>query len=454
MLNISKHSVDKCIDKEEFQAFQMLQDEKVSKYLLRTLGVLTVIFFIFLFLPWTQNIRAKGYVTTLSPADRPQSVQTLIGGKIEKWYVNEGQYVNIGDTIIAISEVKEDYLDPDLLDRTNSQIQAKSESVKAYDGKINNLQEQIAALRNAQQIKLQQNQVKIQQTRLKIQSDSIELVASDTKFKIAKDQLARIQNLYERGIKSLTDLEAKRLSVQEAQAKVISYQNKINNYQSDLINLRSDVMAIQNEYADKIAKASSNRMSAMSDKYNAEATVNKLQSNYNAYEVRQANYYIKSPINGYVTKAVQSGIGEIIKNGEKIVSIMPSKYQLAVETYIPPQDMPLLQVGQKVSVQFDGWPSVVFSGWPNNSYGTFEGEVFAMDNFISDNGKYRILVAPIDNNWPQEVRVGGGARTITLLNDVKIGYELWRQLNGFPPDYYKKDKSEDVKSKIPLKKFK
>jgi hypothetical protein len=34
------------------------------------------------------------------------------------------------------------------------------------------------------------------------------------------------------------------------------------------------------------------------------------------------------------------------------------------------------------------------------------------------------------------VKIGSGARGVALLNSVPVWYELWRQLNGFPPDYY------------------
>ena len=99
---------------------------------------------------------------------------------------------------------------------------------------------------------------------------------------------------------------------------------------------------------------------------------------------------------------------------------------------------------------FDGWPTVVFSGWPNLSYGTFGGEVVAIDNFISQNGKYRILVAPDPNDveWPDALRPGSGANGLILLTDVPIWYELWRNLNGFPPDFYKNNKiANTTKSK-------
>ncbi|MFT6337535.1 MAG: multidrug efflux pump subunit AcrA (membrane-fusion protein) [Halioglobus sp.] len=409
-----------------------------------------------MFLPWTQNIRAKGNVTTLSPDDRPQSVQATIGGKIEEWYVQEGSIVSVGDTIMRISEVKEAYMDPSILDNTNNQIIAKSESSKAYAQKAVNLSQQLQALDNGKQIKLEQNQIKVQQTLLRIQSDSIDLVAAITKADIAKNQLGRIQNLYDEGLKSLTDLEAKRLSIQEAQAKVLSIQNKVNTNKNELINIQANIIAIINEYDNKIAKSKSDRMSALSSKYDADASKNKLQSQYNTYEVRQSNYFITSPINGTLTVAIKTGIGELIKAGDAIVNIIPQKYNLAIETFIQPMDMPLLVIGQKVRVQFDGWPAIVFSGWPNSSFGTFGGEIFAINDDISKNGKYRILIAPDpdDMPWPSEVRVGGGVNTLTLLNDVKVGYELWRQLNGFPADYYNDAKSEKIKTKAPLKKVK
>ena len=456
MLNISLKRIGGKIDLEKYSSFRTLKERSVSKVLIWMMLFIMIGSFLAMFLPWTQNIRSKGNVTTLNPGDRPQTVQATIGGKIEKWYVQEGDLVAIGDTIIRISEVKELYMDPNILDNTNNQIIAKGESSKAYEEKAQNLSDQLQTLINSKEIKLEQNKIKVTQTKLKIQSDSIDLVAAITKKNIADNQLARIQNLYDEGLKPLTDLEAKKLSVQEAQAKVTSLENKVNSNQNELLNLESNIIAITNEYDNKIAKSRSDRMSAMSAKFDAVASQNKLQSQFNSYEVRQKNYFITSPINGTLTEAMKTGIGELIKAGDAIVNIVPTKYNLAVEAFIDPMDMPLLQIGQEVRILFDGWPAIVFSGWPNSSYGTFGGVIFAINNDISKNGKYRILIAedPNEQPWPREVRVGGGANTITLLNDVKVGYELWRQLNGFPADYYKDAKSVDVKTKIPLKKVK
>ncbi len=187
----------------------------------------------------------------------------------------------------------------------------------------------------------------------------------------------------------------------------------------------------------------------MSSLYDAEAIVTKMQNQYMNYSVRTGFYYITAPQNGYITQAIRSGIGETVKEGEELVSIMPSIYDLAVFIYVRPMDLPLINIGQPVRFMFDGWPTVVFSGWPNLSYGTFGGNVIAIDNFISENGMFRLLVAPDPNDepWPDGLRVGSGASGMALLKDVPIWYELWRKLNGFPPDFYKIDTVDVDQSK-------
>ena len=405
----------------------------------RVLGIFFALALIFMFIPWTQNIRARGNVTTLKPDQRPQTIHSVIGGRIERWFVQEGDFVEKGDTILFISEVKDDYFDPNLLGRTQEQLKAKEMSVGSYMEKVRALDKQIDALVQTAELKLKQAKNKYRQSELKVVADSMDYQAYKVNFDIAKTQMERFQGLYDKGLKSLTELENKRNSMQKAQAEMIAGENKLLTSRNELINAEVELVAVQAKYRDEIAKAESDKYTALSSMYDAEAVVTKLQNQYMNYSVRTGMYYITAPQNGYITKAIQSGIGETIKEGTPIISIMPADYDLAVAMYIRPIDLPLLEKGSPVRIQFDGWPAIVFSGWPNTSYGTYGGRVFAIDNFISDNGKYRVLVAPDkeDHAWPDALRVGAGANNMLLLKDVPIWYELWRQINGFPPDYYK-----------------
>lgn len=215
------------------------------------------------------------------------------------------------------------------------------------------------------------------------------------------------------------------------------------------MNAKVEISRIKASFADKISKAQSDKFTAQSSGFDAKAQVSKLENSNSNYKVRSSLLYMQAPQNGYINKALKGGIGVTFKEGEEIVEIMPAKYDLAVETFIRPIDLPLIHIGEKVRVQFDGWPAIVFSGWPNVSYGTYGAKVVAIQNIISPDGKYRILLAPdeTDNTWPEAIRVGSGARTIALLEDVPIWFELWRQLNSFPPNYYQPESSSTSKSK-------
>ena len=438
MLNISRNSVNKRVDLSGYKSTNRVFHQRYYKYFNRFLkgfGILTLILF---FLPWTQNVSGKGYLTTLKPDQRPQTIQSPIPGRIEKWYVQEGDFVKKGDTILFISEVKNEYFDPNLVERTGDQIRAKSASVTSYEGKVKALRNQMSSLVNERSLKLEQARNKLLQSNLKVQSDSIDLEAAKTNISIAERQYDRVVQLESEGLKAITDLEEKRLKLQETQAKLISQENKLLAAKNEVLNARVEINRVQNEYTNKLSKAESDMFTAQSSQFDSEAQVTKLENEFTNYSMRNDMYYIRAPQNGFINKAIQGGLGQTFKEGESLVGIMPSDIDMAVETFVRPLDLPLMHLGEKVRIQFDGWPAIVFSGWPNVSYGTYGGVVVAVETFISDNGKYRILLAPDpeDHSWPAELRAGSGADTIALLEDVPIWYELWRQLNGFPPNYY------------------
>jgi membrane fusion protein, adhesin transport system len=441
MLNITKNSLHGKIDLTKYKAGKKVLQKRSFKYF-ALFGIVV------LFLPWTQTISGTGSVTTLGPEQRPQTIQSIIPGQINKWYVNEGDFVKKGDTILHITEVKDQYFDPSLIERTGDQVRAKSNSLNSYDQKLNALNTQLEALKEERELKIEQAKNKLEQARLKTKSDSIDLEAVKTNLNIAETQFNRTQLLHQEGLKAMTDVEEKKLKLQEMQAKLISQENKLLASRNDIINARIEINRTKAEYSDKISKTISERSSAQSGRFDAEAEVSKLQNAYTNYEMRRDLYYVRAPQDGYINKAIKAGIGESFKEGEKLVNIMPATYDLAVETYVKPLDLPLLHKGEKVRVRFDGWPAIVFSGWPNVSYGTYGAKVVAVENFISANGKYRVLLAPDeeDHPWPTALRIGSGANTLALLEDVPIWYEIWRHLNGFPPNYYKPE-SENSESK-------
>ena len=404
-----------------------------------TMGFLIALLII-LFLPWTQNIRARGNVTTLRQEQRPQELNSIIPGKIVKWFVKEGDMVQAGDTILQISEVKDDYLDPNLMNRTSEQLGAKQMSIEYYKNKVSTSQTQIGALDNNRMLKQSQLQNKIQQLKLKLQSDSAENIAAMNDLSIATLQFKRQKTMYDSGLVSLTQLEQRNQTWQNALAKKTSAENKLGGTKQELIIAGIEMDAINQDYVEKVSKAQGDQFQSLSQIAGGQGDVAKLQNQYSNYTIRSGMYFITAPQAGQVTKAKKAGIGEIIKEGEMLVEIVPDKMDYAVELFVDPMDLPLISVKQKVRFMFDGFPAIVFSGWPNASYGTFSGEVVAIENAVSPNGKFRVLIKEDENDkkrWPKELKIGAGTQGIALLKNVPVWYELWRNINGFPPDFYK-----------------
>jgi multidrug resistance efflux pump len=409
MLNLSKNDI-KMARQENLYSLRALAAPSPAIWLAKLLMVLSILFGAFLFLPWQQNIRGTGKVTALSPAHRPQTVQAVIAGQIKKWHVVEGQYVEAGDTIATISEVKEKYFDPQLLTRLQEQLAAKKNSLVSKNEKADALRRQVKALREGLDRKTQQARAKLD--------------AEKVKFENSKNQFERNKKLYENGNIPLTKF-------QEIEYK---YQGS----EADYKNAEVEIGRLKAEFDEKISKSESDLSMTQAEIFETQAEISKLTNENTNVEIRFGQYQILAPQDGYVVQAMRAGIGETIKEAEPICTIMPEANDLAVEMYVKAMDVPLLSKGRRVRIEFDGWPALQFSGWPSVAVGTFGGTVQVIDYVSSQNGEFRVLVIPdkTDEQWPAQLRVGSATKGWVMLDNVPVWYEIWRQLNGFPATLY------------------
>ncbi|MFN5134152.1 MAG: HlyD family secretion protein [Chitinophagaceae bacterium] len=439
---------------KRLEAFDHIYRQNKTSRVKRVFWGVVIAAVVILFIPWTQNIRSEGAVTTLRPEQRPQQMNNIIPGRIVKWYVKEGDLVHKGDTIIQLAEIKDDYLDPQLLQRTEQQLNAEQLTIGFYKDKVITADQQMTALNNERDLKLSSIDNKIIQTRRKVQSDSMKVIAARNEMDVADRQLDGATKMFEQGVIPLTEYERRKVLHQNVNAKLIGAQNDYNNSKQDLLIYQIDRNGTIQDYIEKIAKIQGDQFQSQSQIATGQGKVAKLQNQFDNYRIRSGQYFVLAPQDGQVIKAKKAGINEIVKEGDMIVEIVPKEYQMAVEIWVKPMDLQLLSLGQKVRFMFDGFPAIVFSGWPSASYGTFGGKVAAIESNVSNNGMFRVLVAEDkkDRPWPKELRFGGGAVSFALLKDVPIWYELWRQINGFPPDFYKEQQQgKDAKDKKEIK---
>ena len=430
---------------EKFKSFQQIYLRDKEPATKPWLIGLSLILLGLLFLPWTQNIRAKGQITSLFQEQKPQKIYSPIAGKISRWWVKEGDFVEQGDTLAKISEIKAEYLDPKLISRTQQQLDAKKGTVAYYEQKVQATEDQIANLRTSKTLKQDQLTNKITALQQKLTGEKSELEAATNEYNLVKDQFERNSKMYKEGLISQTQFQQRNAAMQNSLAKKTISENKVNQTLQEIQNTKIELRGVDQEYSEKMNKAEGEKFQSLGMIETGKGDVAKLENQVASYTIRDGMYYILAPQSGQVINAKKAGIGEILKDGEELLTIVPQNTNYAVEMYVRPVDLPLVSPGQDVRFIFDGFPAIIFAGgWPDQSFGTFAGKVRAVENNIDEKGMFRVIVVenPKEKKWPKQIKMGAGAQGIALLNDVPLWYELWRNINGFPADFYTVKKDE------------
>ncbi len=311
-----------------------------GKWTLRIMAVSMILLLIgfvliLIFTPWWQTSVGYGEVIAFSPDERVQTVDALVSGRLGKWFVKEGDYVEADDPIVEILDN-----DPNILMRLEEQ----------HD----------AATRVLETAKL----------------------AADT----SRINLERQEKAFEKGLSSRLDYEKARL-----------------------------------EYAKYVQE---------------EAKASEALSKIDVRLAQQASQLVRAPRSGQILRRAAGEGGVLVKPGYPLATLAPRTASRSVALYIDGNDLPLIHEGDTVRIQFEGWPAIQFSGWPSVAVGTFGGKVAVVDESDNGQGKFRILVTPEQGEeWPSHeyLRQGAKAQGWVLLNKVTLGFELWRQFNGFPP---------------------
>jgi hypothetical protein len=203
---------------------------------------------------------------------------------------------------------------------------------------------------------------------------------------------------------------------------------------------RADLLSKQAERAHKASDADAKISKERSTLEKARADLAKAQAGRARVDVkvdRQRSQVIVAPRDGVILHILVNQGGAQVKAGDALATLVPDADVRAVELWVSGNDAPLVSPGRQVRLQFEGWPAVQFSGWPSVAVGTFGGRVSFVDYAANVKGRFRVVVQPDpeDEPWPgqQALRQGARANGWVLLNQVTLGFEMWRQLNGFPP---------------------
>ncbi len=421
-----------------------------------TVGLLFVAVIALVFVPWQQTVIGTGKVTVFSPMQRPQTIEAQISGRLKEWNVLEGDTVQAGQVIAELADLDPKFLDPHQLEVMEEQKKALMERKEAAKARIAALQSQMGALGQSRQAAIPGAGEKIAQNRERILAAQQGLEAARQNKDTANYNYSRVKDLYQKGLRSKRDFELAELDkvraetgVQQAEAQLRVSQRDVNVAQFDQDKVTGDTAAALANVSAAIASAQETIASASSD-------IAKLDVDIQNLKRRMEQRQVITPVTGKVVRLLQVGAGETVAEGEVLAVVVPDTQDQAVELYVSDWDVPLISEGRLVRLQFAGWPAIQFSGWPMIASGTFGGRVAVVDAVDDGKGRYRILIKPDvqaikagrDEPWPSGnyLRPGTEVTGWIMLDTVPLGYELWRQINAFPPTLKEKPNEENTKN--------
>lgn len=396
------------------------------------------------FTPWTQTVHGTGRAIAFNPVQRPQFVISPIEGRVKKWHVVEGDRVKSGQLLVELVDN-----DPQILERLREQETLALQRLTLADGRVNDQRSRLQFVRDEREVLVAESGFRVDQAEAQVLVTLQELERA--KFDLKREELAyeRLNRLFTSKVGEVVSKD----QVEEAERK-----RDLAKAQVSLVEARIKLAQKTADGAKAQLKATEARTSALIE--TEEAAVKAAQSEqaavrqqYNAIRTqveRQANQSVHAPADGTIFRVLANAEagGQLVRPGERLAVLVPDIKTgvpgltadphpgIVAELTIDGNDLPLVRAGDRVLLQFEGWAAVQFAAYPEAAAGTFEGRVYLVDPTSDGQGRFRILVEPAPGaSWPDEafLRQGVRAQGWVVLGEVRLGYEMWRLLNGFPP---------------------
>lgn len=410
---------------------RLVPQSKLPRKVARNLVIAFVAFLLFLALaPWQQNLPGSGEVIAYAPDDRPQALEATISGRILRWHVIEGQTVEAGELIVELADN-----DPQRLERIGLERDAASARLDAYHEKVRAYRDRVEALRRSQTAQIDAASASVRVARENLQSRQELMAAAEASVEMARVQRERLDRLAGRGLASQRDRELAELSDTSAAAALASARAQLRGAEQSIVNERASLERVRATTEADLRSADAMLRSAETEVEAARQALVAIESRLAQQQAQE----VRAPRPGIIHRVLAQQGGIQVSRGQELATLVPFTQTRAVELLVDGNDAALISPGRHVRLQFEGWPAVQFAGWPSVAVGTFGGRVSFVDPASDGRGDFRVVVIqdPDDEEWPEArfLRQGARAKGWVMLDEVRVGFEVWRRFNGFPPSF-------------------
>jgi len=439
-------AVDDLATSSKLQAWEAVQIPERLKFSSRLAIKLVLLFLlIIVFVPWTQTITVSGQLSAYTPYERPQDIEAQITGRIKKWHIFEGVRVKQGDLILELDDYDPNFMSPDLLSLLEQRKRALTEVRQAALGRAEQLDKRIKEMQNLVKAAVPSAQARVVEAENKVREAYQKVEAAKITVATAELNVNRHKQLAEQGLVSQRELEVTIQSAIGTKADLTGAQAGLKAAEQAMKALSFGREQVSAEVLQRLLDAEASRDASVAEAAKATDQLADVSLRMSNAEQRRVAGRILAPIDGTVVKMAESGVGETVRPGDKLVRISPASADKAIEMVADGIDAPLLNVGRKVKILFYGIPAIPLPAWPELMAGTYGGVIKVIDQVDDGKGNFRFWVVPDpeEKPWPPQEHVRQGTKVMgwVILNRVPLWYELWRRFNLFPPDYQERPPS-------------
>ena len=378
--------------------------------------------------PWQQNVPVTGRVSAIDPLDRLQVERAPVSGRLVEVHVREGSRVRAGDVLAEMED-----LDPGFARRLEQQFEFARDELEAAHGNLEELDAQLIQLQDEREFAIQAATSELGVAAEKVRAEGEALVGLRAEREQKRADFERKRRLFERDLRSELEYQEAEAAFQSADAKVRAAEAKIEQARNEELARTAVVRRVGASQQAKIEETRAKRREAEQKLQQVRKKVTEAET----AAARQATQTVVATRSGTVQRVLAAGSAGLVSKGAPLFELIPTTERIAVEVWLRGVDAPLVTPGRKVRLAFEGWPAVQVAGWPSVAVGTFGGEVLVTDAQAGADGRVRALVVPdpTEPPWPDRRFLRQGVRTTgwVQLDTVRAGYEIWRQLNAFPP---------------------
>jgi len=439
-------AVDDLATSSNLRAWEAVQIPERLRFSSRLAIKLVLLFLLIIaFVPWTQTITVTGQLSAYTPYERPQDIESQITGRIRKWHIFEGVRVKQGDLILELDDYDPNFMSPDLLSLLQQRKQALIETRRAALGRAEQLDKRIKEMQNLVKAAVPSAQARVVEAENNVREAYQKVEAARIAVATAELNVDRHKQLAEQGLVSQRELEVTIQSAIGTKADLNGAQAHLKAAEQAMKALSFGREQVSAEVLQRLLDAEAARDASVAEAAKATDQLADVSLRMSNAEQRRVASRIMAPIDGTVVKMAETGVGETVRAGDKLVRISPKSADKAVEMVADGIDAPLLNVGRKVKILFYGIPAIPLPAWPELMAGTYQGVIKVIDQVDDGKGNFRFWVVPDpeEKPWPPQEHVRQGTKVMgwVILNRVPLWYEMWRRFNLFPPDYQERPPS-------------